>query len=56
MGIAEISHDDERERIIEEIDELTAPAKMTKEEALEWLEELYDQLDTRISALREEIA
>lgn len=42
--------------IVEVLDEQTTPAKMSKEEYLELLEELSGDLEMRIEATREELA
>lgn len=49
-------HDAERERIMGEVDTAIAPGKMTKQEAVEWLEELTSDIDGRIMALQEELS
>lgn len=42
-------------RILRDIDDASAPDQMTKSQALEWLEELITDLQSRCEALREEI-
>ena len=43
------------EELLERIDAATEPAKMSKENALELLERLIDDLRSRCEALRDEI-
>lgn len=45
-----------KEDILHAIDKATEPKKMTKKEALDWLEELGADLDGRCDALKDEIA
>ena len=42
--------------LLDVIDRSTEPSKMSKEEALDVLEDLIEQLSSRIEALRDEIA
>lgn len=48
-------HDAERGRILQEIDRVTLPEKMSQPEAFEWLQSLTSDLEARMEALREEI-
>ena len=42
--------------ILRDIDRAIEPSKMSKQQAIDFLEELLDDLEYRIEALREEIA
>ena len=44
------------ENIINVIDDACAPEKMTKPEAVDFLEQIVTEIDLRIEALREEMA
>ncbi len=45
----------DHDAIMDAIDKATAPNKMTKAQALDFLEELADSVDSRCECLREEI-
>lgn len=42
--------------ILRDIDLAIAPSKMTRRQAMEWLDELADAIDERVEALHDEIA
>lgn len=44
-----------RNEILKTIDTITAPGKMSQQEALDWLEKLVADIEGSIDALREEI-
>jgi hypothetical protein len=48
-------NDEDRARILRDIDEMIASDKVTKKGALEWLEFLIDDLKHRCEALRDEL-
>jgi hypothetical protein len=41
--------------ILDDIDATTEPSRMSKTLALEWLEKLVSEIETRMDALKEEI-
>ena len=44
------------QNLLDEIDSQTAPSRMNKQQALDTLEELRDELVMRLDALRSEVA
>ncbi len=41
--------------VLELVDRFIAPGEMSKDDALVWLEELAEQVNIRVEALREEL-
>lgn len=50
------SNNSKRQAILEQIDNASEPSLMSKQEAKEWLEEIVNDIESRIECLKEEIA